>query len=436
MNNSTPIASHHVTRATEHCSRYIDAFGEITVLGIEKLPRECMIDLRLTCSATPEGPPNNKKPSRAYRDAVRHGSKAGSGEASSSISDELNPLSIANLTQQLLAGDRQQLYVTGDGGSGKSEFSGSVAFKLAERFLLDPDAELLPLHVSVAQLGEMPVSDGDSFPDRVFRSSVWDWARHFADASRLCVIVDGLDELTSDRRGFFRGLREFIESHSTCRFVLTGRPGSLPPNLRGFGPSAEAQIAPLTDAQIQNYAARLFSHRGNWDLASRFVADLNRRDSAIRQLIRTPLMLALAVELYGDPVDSKDAGEAKAGSYSNAAQLIHQCLSRLFQRHRTVGVSPLQRPPEDASCFDALSTLAAFALTGPTPSLHFFRSDAVQWLTDESVTLRPYRGNPLSGGDASHELLCRLSPHSGVLGWVGPDRLSFGNRVLSEYLAA
>jgi len=346
------------------------------------------------------------------------------------------PLTQDKLIQALLPGARdcrRRLFITGEGGMGKTELTRLITLRFAEYFLSAEQFGIVPFRFELKDL----VKPGrvNRVEDLEHSLGLPDWIKSFARAGRVAFILDGLDEIQFERAYFCRALKNFIDSeaHRNCTFILAGRPGCLDPSLSAdsfFDAKNQHVLQPLTDRDMRNYVNGYFSHVGKPKLGPKLLGAVGSNRSSLYPLIQTPLMLAFACDQY----------LTNRSLSSNPAELIESGLERVFDRRRTTDSHVLSPElPINDVCFEALSALAAFVLVpkGDTdPRIGCSRDEALGILFQNKEHISA-AGLQISVKETECDpLLRRLVPASGILAWTNNKQVTFTNRVIAEYLAA
>lgn len=168
-------------------------------------------------------------------------------------------------------------------------------------------------------------------------------------SGRLCVFLDGLDEVVTERRGAVaEDIKEFAERHPTTQVVVTCRDAVYDGDLRPVF-DREIRVAGFDDAGIRHFL-RLWFNRG-WDMGEEPHASGRRRDEAwvdsrhvveqlmaelrssptVMRLARSPLMLTMITTLY-----EADAGAGPMLTNSRA-EFYQQAVEHLLRRDRDLG---------------------------------------------------------------------------------------------------
>jgi hypothetical protein len=404
-----PSLNPSLSSALRHTELYESTFATLTDFDDNPLPRD-------TCGIS------------------RSASRPESGREGQGAAIILAPppaLPEEELITELATGKRKRIWLQGSGGIGKTEFSRLCALRLAQHFRRQPATAPVPVRVELKSLDPgLPSGGADQLVRNHLAVDEWTWLQPYLNAGRVAFILDGLDELRLDRPAFYAGLVRLMQQRRDCIFVITGRGESINPELiqpHCFERDSAHTLAEITLEQSAAYLDSLFCFHKRSELAAPLTAAL-REDSMLRELLcRSPLFLTMAgqVRLAGHAVSS------------NPLDLIERGLSVLFERRRSRLAGSRDELPEDATCFSALSCLAAHSLPGPNSegSLTMTRSEAIARLREHRAPLSE-AGVAVESEEAARRLVLQLTPGSGVLGWSGRDCLAFGHRVVAEYLAA
>lgn len=178
--------------------------------------------------------------------------------------------------------DLHAVVVVAGPGFGKTTFVYAIARKAAL-------AGLLPAIVPVIKLSESNLSIAEYLSDRLnneFDIRI-DW-RAAANAGALVLLLDGLDEVSSDRRVLvLERLKVYCANHPCVRWLLTVRDAA------ALAPPEEAtmvELAPLQDADIPRYVD--FYRPGETSVAQTLLDRIGARPD-LAHLVRIPIFLAL-----------------------------------------------------------------------------------------------------------------------------------------------
>ncbi|MDG4792937.1 hypothetical protein [Micromonospora sp. WMMD1082] len=168
-------------------------------------------------------------------------------------------------------------------------------------------------------------------------------------SGRLCVFLDGLDEVVTDRRATVaEDIKEFAERHPTTQIVVTCRDAVYDGDLRPVF-EREVRVAGFDDAGIRHFLRLWFGrrrdireeHRGSEQggddmpadprhVIEQLMAEL-RSSPTVMRLARSPLMLTMISTLY-----EADAGTGPMLTNSRA-EFYQQAVDHLLRRDRDLG---------------------------------------------------------------------------------------------------
>jgi hypothetical protein len=370
---------------------------------------------------------------------------------SASSQTSVKPLEIVKQPEflaKVVCGDFKRLFVTGEGGTGKTEYTRLISLRMAEAFL-GPEAAstaLVPYRVELRNIGETEVTSPDELFNRVIRESNRSWVKALANRGRLAFVLDGLDELSVAVASFFSCLSEFVNADfPRAPFIFSGRPGSLKASVNQLHVH---EIQPLTYTDIRDFARAFFARvsksvPSQADASSaKFIAQLRANQSTLDPLIFTPFIVSFALTLA-------NRGETIPG---NPAELIDKGLRELFATRRTKKSLSLAN---DDYCLEALSILAAHMQVPdwtpamaqgkplPGPAMSCPRTAGVNWLRQFWSQLQPFVDAD-TAAFTPDKLIDHLAPGTGLLFQTETAEhranlgtmLTFTNRVLTEFLAA
>ncbi|MBQ1051741.1 NACHT domain-containing protein [Micromonospora sp. C51] len=166
-------------------------------------------------------------------------------------------------------------------------------------------------------------------------------------SGRLCVFLDGLDEVVTERRGaVVEDIKEFAERHPTTQVVVTCRDAVYDGDLRPVF-DREIRVAGFDDAGIRRFLRLWFTrrrgagqHAGGRErdepvaaprhIVEQLLAEL-RSSPTVMRLARSPLMLTMISTLY-----EADAGAGPMLTNSRA-EFYQQAVEHLLRRDRDLG---------------------------------------------------------------------------------------------------
>ncbi|MCF3476662.1 NACHT domain-containing protein [Stenotrophomonas maltophilia] len=281
-------------------------------------------------------------------------------------------------------------------GYGKSTVVNAIARKSAL-------AGLVPAVISVTKLSDADCSLGE-FLERVINPAFdvqIDW-RAAAATGALVLLVDGLDEISSDRRAVvLERFKIYRAAHPSVQWLMTVRDaGALAPPEGAL----MLELAPLRDVDVQSYVD--FYRPGEPGLGAALFARIAARPD-LAQLARIPIFLSLMLVLRLEGVDLR------------RSELLETYIETLF---RPAVFKSVERESIDVPTLRRVAEMAAFeALEG----------DAIG-VANSVFERSVIRVAPSTSIDEVREALIRR----GVLRRTGMVRLSFPFPIVQEYLAS
>lgn len=394
-----------------HCARYVEEFEQIRILGMHS-------------SGDGDAVPRSAYQSRSL---VVDGGAQRRADTSFSIEE-------ADLLTLLESGGRC-LFITGDGGVGKTEWCRNTAYQCACAGYQRGDFTRVPLFVELRQLDVAEPRRGE----RSWQPLIDQLLLHPRNSSltravssnqrvvdvlvaegRLAYMLDGLDELPADQHHqFARQLNSLVvETLGRSTLVLTGRRSSIDADIRClFQLNSIYEPLGLQDVEIESYIRAYFSGRN--PARGEELLSVLRSASGQRMLnlMARPVLLALTCQIFA---------ERDLRLSDRPADFLEEALQHFFHRRQK---KFLLRSSKDV--LDLISCLASGALQ--QGDLRLAYSEA-EWFASEFLRRRKIPNAP---GVA--DLLFNLADASGILQPrptpTGPA-YEFTSRVLAEYLAA
>ena len=262
---------------------------------------------------------------------------------------------------------------------------------------------------------------------------------------RLCVFLDGLDEVVTDRRADMAlDIKEFAEQHPTCQIVVTCRDAVYDNDLRPTF-NRQIRVAGFDDAGIRHFLGLWFGRQADAasesdggdavgnppaeprELVEQLMAAL-RANPTLMRLARSPLMLTMITSLH-------DADPGAGPMLTNSrAEFYELAVTHLLRRDRDLG---RHRDLAHYRAGHKLMALRAIALTaqgaGSTGTDHRVITEE-ELLAEMSRLLPRFR---LAVADLP-KMVNEIVDRSGLLIRIDESNLlyEFAHLTLQEYLAA
>lgn len=327
--------------------------------------------------------------------------------------------------------------VSGSAGSGKTTLVQWIAASAANKSFTGNLAEwngkipfILPLRRFVDQNFPSPEDFVRPLLPNIADTMPTGWVHRALDEGNGIVLVDGLDEVPSERRIETKEwLESLIESFPDNRYILTSRTTALSPDITNITSFHHAQLLPMELSDIKSFVAHWHAaalrnsateeEKEAVRLSERLVLDTIRDRSSIRSLCTSPLLCALVCALNRDR--GGNIPENRMDLYDTALRML--VVSRdEARRIQTANISLNYR--------EAFVLLSSFALWLHENS----HTDADKTQFENRIEAQLGALHKIS---SSKEVVAQhLLVRSGVLREPIPGRVDFVHRTFLEYLAA
>src|ERR1700733_4304685 len=351
---------------------------------------------------------------------------------------------VAVATEVLANLDADPLVIVGDPGSGKSTLLRAYGVGILEsRFVLARRARVVPYLIPMRDLAAF-VDNTKGVAEFIAGKILNEYgafkrdraAEFFARTLQLrqaVVMLDGLDEVPDGKQhdvlaaviAFMSDLRQECRT-GQAKILLTCRTQNfemLGENWMAAlgGQEAVCALAPLRDSEITSYLLKFKGLFKSVDGPGKFMRSV--RESKTLDLLRAPLILAIAVGLYADRPTMIP---------STVSELYHRMIEELLDRH---AFRHERRPDQSLLKYrrsDKYRFLREFSLYAAQDSANFAdftRADLERFGT----SLAP-RLDDVSNGKA---MVAEVIEHSGLLSDAGHGGLwHYAHRSIQEFLAA
>jgi hypothetical protein len=334
--------------------------------------------------------------------------------------------------------NRPRVVVLGGAGAGKSMLLRHSTVRWAQD---PPRSARIPVLVELARSNRDQRGIESLIADALARSDVDDGARVTAEALRagqLCVFLDGLDEITTERRpDVAADIADFAARHPDCQIVVTSR-DALYDNDLGPAFDHEIRIAGFDDAGIRHFLRLWFTRARSDDTVldeppdprakvEELMAELRASPNLMR-LARSPLLLTMITAL-----NEADPGAGPMLTNSRA-EFYDLAVTHLLRRDRDLGRHTQlarYRPGHKLIALRAIALAAQGATAAGTESRE---------LTEQEVYAETGRLMSRFGLDAGDvpRMTDEIVDRSGLLLRIDDTKLlyEFAHLTLQEYLAA
>jgi NACHT domain len=219
--------------------------------------------------------------------------------------------------EDLLA-STQRLFIRGEAGLGKTTLLQWIAVRSAQRDFparLDDWNDTLPFLIPLRRYNSRPLPAPEDFLEELGRNIAGElptgWVQQQLREGRAVVLVDGVDELSPERRQEAREwLRELVSTFPRSRYVVTSRPGAAGIGWLSSEGFKVADLQSMTEDDVE-----IFIHRWHDAVSTQYanaseVSELEEyRDDLIaqiksrnhlRRIAAYPLLCALVCALHRD----------------------------------------------------------------------------------------------------------------------------------------
>jgi hypothetical protein len=219
------------------------------------------------------------------------------------------------------------LLILGDAGTGKTRLLYELAHQLLDRAMAR-ESDPLPVWLDLSSWGLKRAPMEEWLVDELWRSYrvVPGLARRWLPEGRLTLLLDGLDQLDQQARSACIDAINRLHRTWLLAPVVCCRQSTYVLENPGLTLRTTVSIRPLNDEQVVSHLERLGP-------PVRAVLDAVRADAQLRELLRTPLMLRMAVSSYRD-MTTIDLPES-AGPDELRRVLFERYLQRRLNEHTT-----------------------------------------------------------------------------------------------------
>lgn len=221
-------------------------------------------------------------------------------------------------TAETLLAESKRIVVRGDAGAGKTTLVRWIAVAAAARKFdssLDGWNDSIPFVIRLRRFGDNRFPSPESFPALVapqIAGTMPDgWVHNHLKAGTAAVMIDGVDEVSEDRRYEAREwVRGLTQAFPDARFIVTSRPHAVGENWLAEEQFLDADLQPMDVASVDDFvdhwhesvAKEVNDEDGVVKLLS-LATDLKallRTNQAVRRLATNPLLCAVICALHRD----------------------------------------------------------------------------------------------------------------------------------------
>jgi hypothetical protein len=353
--------------------------------------------------------------------------------------DELERTGTGVRAEQAISASTRVL-IRGLAGSGKTTLLQWLAVGAARRslpkeldHLNDHIPFVLPLR-TLARTGNFP--DPASYLSAVNcplgSAQPAGWADHVMSTGQGLLLIDGVDEVSQERRPPTREwLLELLSAYPLNQFVVTTRPTAVPDGWladTGFG---ELTVQPMATKDVSVFISRWHDAARAGVTAPEEVEQLDQLEVDLKETVRsqhglsqmttTPLLCALVCALHRDRHGHLPNGRMEL--YGAALSML------LHRRDRERNIQPEGLNLSERESMGLLQRLAYWMVDNGQAEIS--RSDALHHVS-EALPAMPHVAEQGSALD----VLDYLVERSGVLRAPDDDTVDFVHRTFQDYLAA
>jgi hypothetical protein len=235
------------------------------------------------------------------------------GNSGSERDDALNSVRIEEI-----AIISNRLVVKGEAGSGKTTLLQSFAVRCASGSFvgdLDDWNSLVPFFIPLRALGSDGLPKPEDFPGLISPSisgtMPHGWVHEQLSLSRCLLLIDGLDEVSEDKRASTRSwIEDLLGSYPDCKVIITSRPPAIPDGWLGSLDFTEIELLPMSHDDVSSFidhwhdAVAGEEREGGAAAETRALGpvlkDRIRSDRSLRELASSPLLCAMLCAMNRD----------------------------------------------------------------------------------------------------------------------------------------
>lgn len=305
---------------------------------------------------------------------------------------------------------RSRLLITGMAGAGKTTLLRRMAIGIADETSEAVDASV-PVYI---QLRNWVKGKGiERLVRQVLAPHVPETVQNISEFSRsgkFVFLFDGLDEVPSEERNeAIRDLREFMESHAECRFVISSRPNAAPAKLQNEFDHCD--LLGMSGSEMKELSAMHLQKRGK--NSAGFWSRLESEPD-IFDIGSNPLVLTLMLTRYvRDSLSPHFVGEALTA--------MTDALTDEWDSVRGVrrSLAPILTPKHKLSLLRHLA-----AVLTDRQQTEFSEAECTEIMSD------------FAAREDLTETLRELEEHTGLITRTKASQLTFSHRAVQDFLSA
>lgn len=330
--------------------------------------------------------------------------------------------------------------IKGEAGSGKTTLLQSLAVRCATASYdgeMEPWNELIPFFIRLRALTGPNLPTPEELPGLVASiiagTMPAGWVHQQLQAGRGLILIDGLDEVSTDRRDSTRNwISSILGEYPLSRVVVTSRPTAIPDGWLSQKGFRQLELLPMSPDDvavfIDHWHEAVANEEQNADrrstvkLLSPSLKERIRTDRALRELAGTPLLCAMLCAMNRDR--NQVLPNNRIALYDAAVQMIMH-----------------GRDEERRIKVDSIIKLDLETKQGIVQEVAFWMmqndaSMADQWRIEDYVASLIPAFTKLSSSVTSKMIVTALIQRSGILRSPIEGKVDFVHNAFKEYLCA
>lgn len=277
--------------------------------------------------------------STAYISLTVSGSPAANDNEGNKVSSRRDTgQSLIAIRAEQAASLSPRLVIKGEAGSGKTTLLQSLAVRSATAAFTDEMDEwnsLVPFFIALRELPDSALPQPEDFPALIAPSIAGimptGWVHEQLASGRGLVLIDGLDEISEDRRSDTRRwIEDLLATYPDCRLLVTSRPPAIPDGWLSQQGFVELELLPMSPSDVASFVDHWHEAVAGEEQDQKVASDTRelssklkeriRTDRSLRELAATPLLCAMLCAMNRDRREVLPSN--RIALYEAAVQLI------------------------------------------------------------------------------------------------------------------
>ncbi|MBT2243009.1 NACHT domain-containing protein [Sphingobium sp. BHU LFT2] len=333
-----------------------------------------------------------------------------------------------------------RIVIKGEAGSGKTTLLQSLAVRSASGEFTEDMSEwnhLIPFFISLREISGANLPAPEDFPKQIASviagTMPVGWVHEQLTLGRGLILIDGLDEVSDERRQLTRKwIEELLEAYPVCRVLITSRPPAIPDGWLAKQNFSEIELLPMSPQDVSSFidhwhdaVAKEENDQTNiaqtLSLAVKLKARI-RADRALRELAATPLLCAMLCAMNRDRKEVLPSN--RISLYESAVQLV------LHNRDEQRKIVVEDLPSLDFETKrDLLQIISLWMMEN-------YVSMADEWRIVDLISNNLPRFPRLHSNYSAQDIVRSLIIRSGLLRSPVEDKCDFIHNAFKEYLCA